>query len=72
MLYRKNIFQWEQGLRIVAGLGLAVLVLALDLAPAWPWLAGGGVLVVTGLFGFCPACYMVGRRTPSFRAAQDG
>ncbi len=64
MLYRKNIYTWEQMLRIVGGLALT----------AWAVLAsGGGVLAIglaitglgtaaSGVLGWCPACAVAGRR----------
>ena len=63
MLYRKNIYSWEQGLRIIAGLALAVFGV-LGLGEFWGFgLAASGVaLAVTGVFGWCPACAMVGRK----------
>ncbi len=62
MFYTKNVPTWERALRIVFGLA------ALGYA-AWSWgqpaAMGfgitGAILSVTGLFGFCPACAMVGR-----------
>jgi hypothetical protein len=67
MFYRKNLPGWERAMRVVAGL---VLI-------AWGWLAfaatplgyaivaGGVTAIVTGFFGFCPMCAMVGRKLPS-------
>lgn len=64
MFYTKNVPGWERALRIVIG------VLGLGWA-AWNWqgalplaLLGimGASLAVTGLFGFCPMCAMVGRK----------
>lgn len=63
MFYVKNVPIWERVLRVVAGLAVA----------AWgvPALGGlwGAVLalsaagvVLSGLFGFCPACAMAGRK----------
>jgi len=72
MIYRKNVFNWEQGLRIALGVGLAAYPIVVATEPAWPWLVGGGMLILTGLFGFCPACYVVGRRTPDFGPPQHG
>lgn len=64
MLYRKNITHPESLVRIVAGLALIAVSLA--------WLgvtsiglvlaASGAVGIVTGVFGYCPACAMVGRK----------
>lgn len=63
MLYRKNLFAWEQMLRIIVG--LAMIGGGLVTLAGWPgWLVavGGGMLAVTGVFGWCPACAMVGRK----------
>lgn len=63
MLYRKNIYAWEQWLRIVAGLGLAAYALlglthgAVDYLVA----ASGVIFALTGVVGWCPMCAMVGR-----------
>ena len=63
MFYRKNVFAWEQLLRIIAGLAMiggGLLYLA-----GWPGYAlamSGVALAVTGIFGYCPACAMVGRK----------
>ncbi len=63
MIYRKNLYSWEQVLRVIAGLAAAA-------GGYWMWpasLLGLGVVVsglvfaLTGVFGFCPACAMVGR-----------
>lgn len=67
MIYRKNLFSWEQVGRVLLGIGLALLPLAFT--SSWgSLLVGGGLFVaLTGLVGFCPACYMVGRRAPGRR-----
>jgi hypothetical protein len=72
MIYRKNVFNWEQGVRIALGVGLAGYPFFAAAEPAWPWIAGGAMLALTGLFGFCPACYAVGRKTPNFQQPQHG
>lgn len=64
MFYRKNLYTWEQGLRMAVGIGLA-LVAALAMPPgllAYLLVATGVVLALTGLVGWCPACAAVGRR----------
>lgn len=64
MIYRKNLYSWEQILRIVAGIGLAIYA-ALGLAPgliAYGVGAGGVVLALTGIFGWCPMCAVAGRK----------
>ena len=63
MFYVKNVPNWERILRIVMGLmalGYAAMSWGAPLAVG----AGvmGAVLSMTGLFGFCPMCAMVGRK----------
>lgn len=63
MFYVKNVPNWERLVRVAAGLiaigigleylnGIAAIVLA----------AGAAGIVLSGLFGFCPMCAMVGRK----------
>lgn len=69
MLYAKNLPAWERVTRVVAGIlmvlggifgpGLAATPIGIMIA------AAGGMTVLTGFFGFCPACAMVGRRLPT-------
>ncbi|MBI5323145.1 DUF2892 domain-containing protein [Bradyrhizobium sp.] len=65
MFYRKNLPGWERAIRVIAGLALI----------AWGWLgspamppgfaiAAGVAVILTGFFGFCPMCAMVGRKLP--------
>ena len=70
MLYRKNLPGWERAMRSVGG----VVMIAYGLLgmPGLPGtmagylIAGtGAVAILTGFFGFCPMCAMVGRRLPS-------
>ncbi|MBS0576863.1 MAG: DUF2892 domain-containing protein [Proteobacteria bacterium] len=64
MFYVKNVPQWERVLRIamgIAGLAYAGMnwgasMLAVGLGVM------GAMLAMTGLFGFCPMCAMVGRK----------
>lgn len=64
MFYVKNVPGWERALRIV--MGLAGLVFAfMNWGTASVAVAAGlmgAVLALTGLFGFCPMCAMVGRK----------
>ncbi len=64
MLYRKNVFAWEQVVRLVAG--AAMIGFGLLAAPAGVTgyaLAGVGLYTaLTGVFGYCPACAMIGRK----------
>jgi hypothetical protein len=70
MFYRKNLPGWERAMRSVGG----VVMIAYGLLgmPGLPGtmagylIAGtGAVAILTGFFGFCPMCAMVGRRLPS-------
>ena len=66
MFYTKNLPAWERVARVVAGIVMAVCGFmgpgltgtAVGLVVA----AAGGVTLLTGFFGFCPACAMAGRR----------
>ena len=73
MFYRKNLPGWERAMRAVGG----ALMIAYGLfgAPGLPGMPGamagyliagtGVVAILTGFFGFCPMCAMVGRKLPS-------
>ena len=63
MFYVKNLHNGERVVRVLAGLAGAVLaVVGVGGTAGW-WLAAGAAgLVASGLFGFCPACALVGRR----------
>jgi uncharacterized membrane protein YhaH (DUF805 family) len=64
MLYVKNVPAWERVARTMMGGGLlaaALLYFGLT-AAGWAFGAAGVMAALTGLFGFCPACAMVGRR----------
>lgn len=73
MFYVKNVPGWERVLRVVVGL----IVVAAGLQAIG---GTGGVLVAvsaagivaSGLFGFCPACAMVGRRLDKHAKQQNG
>lgn len=63
MLYRKNLYAAEQIVRLVAG--AAMIAGGLLLVTGWlGWVlaASGLFTALTGIFGFCPACAMVGRK----------
>lgn len=68
MLYRKNVGSKEAWARVLGGVLIAVCALTqIGFTPLGLVLAGAGVVgVLTGLFGYCPACAMAGR------AAVDG
>jgi hypothetical protein len=64
MIYQKNLPVWERAIRVMMGLGLiAGGLLGLHGGVAGCGLAAmGGMVMVTGFIGFCPACAMVGRK----------
>jgi hypothetical protein len=63
MVYVKNVPNGERVLRVVLGAAAAGAALALVGGTAgWLLAASAGGLVASGLFGFCPACALVGRR----------
>ena len=67
MIFRKNLPGWERMLRVV--LGAILIAYGLVGPPAGPLgyaiAAGGVIAILTGFFGFCPMCAMVGRKLPS-------
>jgi hypothetical protein len=69
MLYRKNVGSKEGWGRVLLGvLILAGSLMQLGTTPLGLALAASGVFTaLTGLFGYCPACAIVGRKAP-----QDG
>ncbi len=63
MIYVKNLPWWERLLRIGAGtIAAAYALLGAGGAMSWVILAGGVGTALTGIFGFCPACALAGRR----------
>ena len=64
MLYRKNVGTKEAWARALAGGLLAVYGLVqYGLTPPGLLLAASGAFTaLTGVFGFCPACALVGRK----------
>ena len=73
MFYRKNLPGWERAMRSVGGVVMiAYGLFGMPGLPGMPstmagyLIAGtGAVAILTGFFGFCPMCAMVGRRLPS-------
>ena len=73
MLYRKNLPGWERVMRSVGG--VVMIAYGLFGMPGLPGMSGamagyliagtGVVAILTGFFGFCPMCAMVGRKLPS-------
>jgi hypothetical protein len=73
MFYRKNLPGWERAMRSVGG--VVMIAFGLFGMPGLPGMPGamagylmagtGAVAILTGFFGFCPMCAMVGRKLPS-------
>ena len=73
MFYRKNLPGWERAMRTIGG--VVMIAYGLFGMPGLPGMPGtmagylfagtGVVATLTGFFGFCPMCAMVGRRLPS-------
>ena len=65
MFYRKNVGSKERWTRLLGGaLIIACSLTQLGATPLGLILAASGAFtVLTGLFGYCPACAVVGRRT---------
>ena len=64
MFYTKNVPTWERALRIVVGLlgvGFAAMNWGVSSLSVGLGIMGAG-LALSGLFGFCPMCAMVGRK----------
>lgn len=63
MFYVKNVPTWERIVRIIIGL-IAVVAGIQFVGGMWGLVlaASAAGIVASGLFGFCPACAMVGRR----------
>ena len=63
MFYVKNVPTWERVVRVVIGLVAVSAGIALVGGTGGLLLAASAAgMVASGLFGFCPACAMVGRR----------
>lgn len=62
-IYKKNVPPQEQILRIAS----AIVLIGVAVFVSSPWLkyalgATAASALLTGAFGFCPACYLAGRR----------
>jgi Protein of unknown function (DUF2892) len=64
MLYRKNVGSKEALARVLGGAAIVAFSLAgIGTTPLGLMLAAGGVMaILTGLFGYCPACALIGRK----------
>lgn len=67
MLYRKNLPNWERAVRAISGVAMiAYGLFGLTGGMAGYLIAGtGAIALLSGFFGFCPMCAMVGRKLPS-------
>lgn len=67
MFYIKNVPVWERVLRIMIGLGLVLYVLFGQPAMfvSILSLSTAAFVVLTGFFGWCPMCALVGRKIKS-------
>ena len=67
MFYVKNVARWERVVRVVAGVAMILCgFLGLQGLAIGYGIAGVGVVtLLTGFFGFCPMCALVGRRLDS-------
>lgn len=61
--YVKNVPTWERVVRIIVSITVIASGLVF-LSQPWNWLvaASGAGLALSGIFGFCPACALAGRR----------
>lgn len=63
MFYVKNVPNGERVLRVVVGLvAVGVALTQLHGLAGWAVAASAAGIVASGLFGFCPACALVGRK----------
>lgn len=64
MVYAKNVPSYERVIRAVMGVALVVAAVAYFGSTPMGWGIGamGAMAALSGLFGFCPACAMVGRK----------
>ncbi len=62
MFYRKNLYRWEQWLRVAVGAATVIFGMTMGGAVGYGLAAAGAMLAVTGVVGWCPACATVGRR----------
>ncbi|MES2106877.1 MAG: DUF2892 domain-containing protein [Pseudomonadota bacterium] len=63
MFYAKNLPNWERILRLIVSLAvIAWAAIGLSGIVGWVVIAGAAGITLSGLFGFCPMCAMVGRR----------
>ncbi len=73
MIYVKNVPAWERIVRLGVGVALAGYGLA-EVGGLWGVgiLVGAMGLALSGLWGFCPACALAGRRLKAARPRESG
>lgn len=63
MLYVKNLPAWERLLRLSTGIAIATFGgMGFGGWTGWAGMVVGVGIALTGVFGFCPACALGGRR----------
>lgn len=64
MFYSKNVPGWERAVRLLMGVALIAASVAYFGSTTTGWVVGmvGAMAAMSGMFGFCPACAMVGRK----------
>jgi hypothetical protein len=66
MIYHENIYRWLQVVRLAPGIALAIYgYTAMAGTPiGYVLIAAGPLTALSGVFGFYPACAIVGRKLP--------
>jgi hypothetical protein len=65
LFFIKNVPGWERALRVISG-GAVAAIAGLQGGPlSVAGVATGVVFALTGFFGFCPMCAMIGRKLKS-------
>lgn len=73
MFYVKNVPNWERVVRVLAGLvAIGAGFKLLNGIEAIALAASAAGLVLSGLFGFCPMCALVGRKLDKQIDRSDG
>ncbi|MFZ6647468.1 YgaP family membrane protein [Undibacterium sp. TJN25] len=63
MFYIKNLPNWERVVRLIVSFAVITwALLSLNGVVAWIVAASAAGITLSGIFGFCPMCVMVGRR----------
>jgi hypothetical protein len=67
MLFVKNLPVWERTLRVLVGVGIIGYGIYRyhGAFMQFPFMGAGVIAALTGFFGFCPACWLLGRKLKS-------